>query len=409
MGMEAERRCAKCGQMIPWGQVECPLCTEQTTFLWSLRRDTFLLLILLILLLLFIATGFAAKIYHARERANAEGWYARGEAELQAGRPGAAVDDFRNALAYSRDNARYRLQLGEALIAAGRLTEARSHLLALWEHEPGDGTLNLELARLAVRQGSVPEALRYYHNAIYGEWEVHPAQQRRAARLELAQFLLRSGQKSAAQAELIGLAADLPPDPGLETQVGSLLLAAGEHDQALTLFREALRLEPRQVAALAGAGEAYFDMGDYNTADRYLRRALEADPHLTRAAALDTTARMVLQIDPFQRRLSRRERGDRAFRAFQQAMARLLACARQRGMDLQNGQGSNDLQKLYEQALEIQPDVRVRALEDDPDLRVSTLDVVFDIENLTARECGEPQGLDHALLLLGRSQGGGRP
>lgn len=385
------------------------MCMEQTTFLWSLRRETFLLLILLILLLLFIATGFAAKVYHSRERAIAKSWYERGEAELQAGRPGAAVDDFRNARAYARDNAQYRLRLGEALLAAGRLEEARGRLLALWDQEPGDGPLNLDLARLAVRQGSVPEALRYYHNAIYGEWEENPAEQRRTARLELAEFLLKSGQQAVAQSELIGLAADLPRDAGLQTQVGTLLLASGEHDQALTLFREALRLEPHLGAALEGAGEAYFDLGNYSAAENFLRRALEENPHLTRAAALAATARLVIRIDPFERRLSRRERADRVFRAFQQAMARLLDCSRQRGVDLQNGQGSSDLQKLYEQALEVQSDVRLRALEDDPDLRVSTMDIVSDIENLAARECGEPQGLDRALLLLGRAQGGARP
>lgn len=409
LGMTAERQCPKCGQIIPWGQVECPLCTERTSYFWSLRRDTFLLLTLLVLLLLFVATGFATKFYHAQEKVIAEQWFARGEAELRAGQASAAVEDFRNALAYSRDNAKYRLELDKALLAAGRLQEAHARLLALWEQEPGNGVLNLELARLAVRQSSVPEALRYYHNAIYGEWEKDPVEQRHAARLELAQFLLRSGQKAAAQSELIGLAADLPPDSGLETQVGSLLLASGENDQALKLFLEALRLNPGQEAALFSAGEAYYNLGNYSAAAHYLRRALEGDPHSTRAQTLAGTARLILSVNPSEPRLSRQERAKRTFRAFQQAMARLLNCAASRGINLQAGQESRRLQSLYAQAMDVQPDVQIPALGEDSDLRATVMDLAFDIENATAQECGQPQGLDLALLLLGRAQGGGRP
>ncbi len=407
--MAAERQCPKCGQVIPWGQVECPLCAEHTSYLWSLRRDTFLLLTLLILFLLFVATGFAIRVYHAQEEAIAGRWFARGDAELRAGQASAAVEDFRNALAYSRNNAQYRLQLDKALLASGRLQEAHARLLALWEQEPGNGMLNLELARLAVRQSSVPEALRFYHNAIYGEWEKDPVEQRRAVRLELAQFLLRSGQKAAAQSELIGLAADLPGDAGLETHVGSLLLTSGEYDQALKLFHDALRLNPRQEAALEGAGEANYHLGNYSEADRYLRRALEVNPNLTRAQTLGAIARLILSANPFQSRLSGQERAKRTFRAFQQALGRLLNCAALHEVNLQEGQESSPLQSLYAQAMVVQPDVRISALTGDPDLRATVMDLVFDIENATARECGQPQGLDLALLLLGRAQGGSHP
>jgi tetratricopeptide (TPR) repeat protein len=406
--MEVERRCAKCGKVIPWGESECPMCSEHATFLWSLRRDTFLLLTFLVLILLFIATGFAAKFYHAKERASAREWYNRGEAELKAGRASAAVEDFRDALAYSRDDPLYRLRLGQALVAAGRLDEARARLLALWEREPGNGTVNLELARLAVHQGALTDALRYYHNAIYGEWETDPAQHRRETRLELARFLLSAGEKAQAQSELIALAADLPRDATVEAEVGTLLLAAGEHDQALKLFREALDLRPRLGAALLGAGEVYYDLGDYRSAQVYLGRALEENPHLPRAASLAATSRAVLDADPFQRRLSRQERGHRTFRAFQLAIARLLNCAATRGVDLRSGSQSGTLQSLYAQAMDIQPDVQVSTLSDDADLRASTMDLVFDIEKITASVCGSPQGPDLALLLLGRTQGGGR-
>ena len=114
-------------------------------------------------------------------------------------------------------------------------------------------------------------------------------------------------------------------------------------------------------------------------------------------------------VNPSEPRLSRQERAKRTFRAFQQAMARLLNCAASRGINLQAGQESRRLQSLYAQAMDVQPDVQIPALGEDSDLRATVMDLAFDIENATAQECGQPQGLDLALLLLGRAQGGGRP
>jgi hypothetical protein len=92
--------------------------------------------------------------------------------------------------------------------------------------------VNLELARLAVREHAVSEAVQYFHDAVYSEWEGDPVLQRRAVRLELVKFLLASDQQAAARAELIGVAANLPPDPELRTQVGVLLMNAGGYDDA---------------------------------------------------------------------------------------------------------------------------------------------------------------------------------
>jgi tetratricopeptide (TPR) repeat protein len=409
--MQAERRCSQCGQVIPWGQVECPLCSPRGGFLWSLRRETFLAVILLILTVLFIATGFAAKFYHARQKALGQQWYSRGELDLRVGRAEAAVEDFRTALAYSRENARYRLRLGQALMAAGRLTEAQTYLLSLREREPGSGTVNLELAHLAVRQGSESEAVRFFHEAIYGEWDEGPAARRRAARLELAEFLLDAGDKARAQAELIALAADLPRDPQLQARVGTLLLRARAYEEALKLFRDALEESPGMEAALAGAGEACFEMYDFAGAQRYLSRAVGENPRLARAASLLETSRLVLSIDPLRRGLRGPERARRTLRAFRQALARLEDCAARRGVVLEARGGVTDLQRLYAAATGLKPRMRESVLRRDSDLVSTTLDLVFEIELATERECGAPPaaaGLDQALLLLARAQGGGR-
>jgi tetratricopeptide (TPR) repeat protein/predicted nucleic acid-binding Zn ribbon protein len=406
--MEPDRRCAKCGQAIPWGEPECPLCSERFGYFWSQRRDTFLIVVFALMILLFVITGYTVRRYHAVERGLAQDWYSRGEEALKASHAGAALADFRNALAYSRDNPLFQLRLAQALVATERVPEARTYLLNLRERDPGNGPANLELARLAVREHAIPEAVQYFHDAVYSEWDGNPAVQRRAVRLELVKFLLDSHQVAVARAELIAVATNLPPDAKLQTQVGALLMKAGGYDDALRLFRQALAAEPRSASALAGAGECYFQTGQYGQAKRYLDRALQHDPNLTPAAAIRDTARAVLDLDPFIPRLGEQERAQRAREAFDQAMTRLEACAAQRGIDLQAARGDL-LQTLYAQATTFQPRIRQRSLGRDSELLSNTMDLVFEIEKATSQTCGEPKGLDLVLVLIARQQEGARP
>ncbi len=411
--MELERSCPQCGRKIPWGQADCPFCSGKGRgYLWSLRRDWFLLLTFIFLVLMFVVTSFAARTYRNVERGFAVQWYVRGEDDLHEGRAEMALADFRTALSYSHDNEQYELRLAEALTEAGNTAgaraEARTYLLGLLDRQPGNATVNLELARLAARDHLIDDAVRYYHQAIYGEWDLDAVARRRNARLELVEFLLDEGQKDSARAELIALAADLPPDPALQTRVGTLLLRVGGYDDALKLFTEALRLNPLLAAALAGAGECYFHAADYEQAERDFARAVQQDPHLTQAAALRETAQAVLKLDPFNRRLSNMERGRRAATDFSLAMAHLQDCAAQRGIDLK-ANGSDPLQTLHGMALDLQPHAQQSTLSRDAEVLSEVMDAAFAMEQASAHACGEPQGQDLALLLIAREQGGAHP
>jgi tetratricopeptide (TPR) repeat protein len=407
--MQAERRCEQCGQLIPWGEQICPACGENGRFLWSMSRNALLLLSFLGLLFLFVVTSFVVKAYRAKEREVAQEWYVSGERELTAGRPEAALEDFRSALVYSRDDSHIELRLAHTLAAAGHFPEARAYLLNLWEREPGSGTVNLELARLAAHSGSAPRAVQYYHDAVYGQWDDDPAEHRRRTRLELAEFLLSVGQKAQAQAELIAMTAELPRDPALETQVGELLLNAGEYEHAERLFRQALRLRPNYTRALEGAGEASFEVGHYSDARRYLARASREAGLSPHSQSRLETATLILESDPLAPRLSGQERMRRTLMVFTQSMERLSGCAAARGVSFDNDLQQSDLQKMHALALALQPKVRERNLARDPDLLMKVADLVLEIEKVTERECGEPQGLDLALLLLSRLQEGGNP
>jgi hypothetical protein len=116
------------------------------------------------------------------------------------------------------------------------------------------------------------------------------------------------------------------------------------------------------------------------------------------------TATLVLEIDPLAPRLSTHERVRRVLLAFNQSMARLNGCAAARGVSFENGPQTSDLQKLHALALALQPKVRERNLARDSDLLLEVTDMALDIEKVTERVCGEPQGVDLALLLLSRVQ-----
>ncbi len=403
--MDTERRCSQCGKAIPWGEAECPFCVEGGSFLQSLSRETILLLCIPVLVVLFVITSFAATIYHSQQRALAQEWYLRGEAGLKSGQAPEAIKDFGRALAYSRDNRLYRLRLAQALQAANRPEEAGPYLLNLWQREPGNGTVNLELARLAVRRGEASAAIRYFHNAIYGVWERDPENQRGQVRLELCEYLLSRGERQAAQAALIELAADLPKDAGLYTHVGTLFLKAEDYSQALGTFRQALNLDPTQETALTGAGEASFRMANYRDARRYLERAVRLSPQDAPAAQRLEMTNMILSLDPLERGLSAQTRARRVVFAYQQAVERIRACALKREEALEGQQPATDLQTTYARVMQIGPQVRETVLRRNPDLLMEAQELVFEVEELTARDCGYPAGVDLALLLIARKHG----
>ncbi len=404
--MAEDRWCPQCRKVIPWGEAECPFCVEPGPFWRSLPRETILLLCIPILVALFVITSFAAKIYHSKQRALAEEWYEQGEGDLKAGQARKAIGDFDRALFYSRDNRLYRLRLAQALLATNQVEEARPYLLNLWQHEPGNGTVNLELAHLAARKGDAAEANRYFHNAIYGVWEKDPQNRRRQVRLELCEFLLSHGERQAAQAALIELAADLPKDAGLYAHVGTLFLKAEDYSQAFDTLRQALNLDPKQQTALRGAGEASFRMANYRDARRYLDRAVQLNPQDTTAAQRLEMTNLILSLDPLERGLSAQTRARRVVFAYQQAVERLRACALKRGEALEAQPPATDLQTAYARVMQIGPKVRETVLRRNPDLLTQALELVFEIEELTERDCESATGTDLALLLIARKHGG---
>lgn len=402
--MQGDRLCEKCGQLIPRGTTDCPLCSNPLVF--NMRRESIILVCFLLTGVLFGITGIAVTQFHARERALGRQWYARGQAKLSQGDAAGAIPDIRTALFHVPRNPDYQLRLAQALVASGHEDEAHAYLLRLWESNPASGSVNLVLAQWAMTAGDVPKVINYYHNAIDGVWPAGSTVRRRNLRQALCQYLIHNHRHTEALAELMALASETPDDPQLLTQVGGLFLKVQDYDSALKEYLRSLGLNRRQPAAWAGAGKAAFRMGNYDAARTYLTRALYENPRDTASAHMLGTADEVLQINPFDRRVPVRIRRRRAIFAFERALARLRACARSRGEKLQSPEPQTDLQKLYASAMSMKPMMREFLLRHDPDVMDSGMKLVFQIEQASASACGAPKGLDLALMLIGQRTGG---
>lgn len=403
--MLGDKVCAKCGQLIPRGTAACPFCENPLGF--NLKRETALALSFVLLVILFGITGIAVKQYHARERSLGRQWYTRGEKRMASGRASEAISDFRTALYHVRGNSVYQLRLAQSLVDAGSVVEARTYLLRLWESNPADGPVNLQLARLAIRTGDVSQVIRYYHNAIDGVWPAGERIQPRALRKALCEYLISQNHRTEALAELMVLSNETPNNAALRTEVAALFLKAQDYDIAFEQFRRSLRLNRRQPAAWAGAGKAAFMMGNYETARADLARARVENPHDAESAALLSTANDVIELNPFDRRVPASVRRQRAVAAFGIALQRLESCAKTKGETLSAAANpQTGLQRLYAAAMAMKPRMRLEWLRRDPDLLDSGMSLVFQIEQSTASECGPPKGKNLALTLIGLKNGG---
>jgi tetratricopeptide (TPR) repeat protein len=372
-------------------------------------RQRVLLISVLLLLVLFGITAFVSRQYHRKVHTLADRWFAEGERRFQSGDVAGALGDYRYALVYSPDNSVFQLHLAQALAAVGRVDEARSYLTNLLAESPGSAAINLELARIAARQGATAEALRYYHGAVYGVWEKDPLDMRWRVRRELCKYLLDSGAKAQAVPEAIALADETAPeDSERRKNAASLLLRAGVSSRALTEFQSVLSVDRHDTVALTGAGTAAFRMGQYELTIDYLSRLpreKRSEPAIVKMLA---TSRQVEAADPFRPSLSIAAKARRTANALAQSDSRLAACARQLGQSLVTTAPTTQLQQLHAQRQKMKRDWSTVNLRRYPNRIEPAMSLVFQMEDAAAQQCGTPQeGADYVLMLIARNRGGG--
>jgi tetratricopeptide (TPR) repeat protein len=356
--------------------------------------------------ILFVITLFMFRSFTAHRAELAQRWSERGREALNAGRPDQAIVALRTALSYAPDERSYELLLAQALEDAGHLEEAYNYFLGLWETEPGDGLINLRLARLAAERKETQTAVNYYRAAIYGTWEGDGTVRRREVRLELARYLIAHGDDNSARSELLIAGGNNPNDVGVELSLADLLEQADDPRDALSYYQNVLAQEPKNETALAAAGRMEYESGNFEEAHRLLEEA--AKEHEKTAPREDVPAGIETRLENSARILSLSPAGNLSAskRVVQILRARDLAKER---FDRCNAQVSgaresaSPLQTLGVRWTSRDASLSRAALAKDPAAQNETMQLIFDTEIQTNQLCGAPTGDDALLLLLARS------
>jgi tetratricopeptide (TPR) repeat protein len=392
--------------------------------------------------LLAVSTNYLYQSYASHQVKLADRWLQRGEQAMRDGKPQAAIDALSSALAFDPNQRNTQIKLAQALASAGRIQEATVYFNSLLESQQGSGVINLQLARLAVRQGDEAQAVNDYQRAIYGNWEGDGYVRRREVRIELIKYLIERQQLERARSELLVASGNAPGDDiSIQLEIASLMELAQDPTDALHLYKALLHLHPSLREALEGAGRTAFQLGRYLEAKHYLNHALEGpavdkEPPAAIATSRDNLnqATRLLALYP-STGLPPSVRMARVLTDRKLAMARLAECTQDRAAGRANdspqanapaAKSSNPLQNFASrfsrrpspptpnppaQPAPIDPlapitqrwqqlPVRISAseLEKDPELTQALIQLIYDTELVTQQVCGAPAG-DDALLL----------
>jgi tetratricopeptide (TPR) repeat protein len=407
--MTEERVCETCGN--PYAGTVCPNCAELDR-LPLLPSYSFIGFVFFLLLLIGLSvTRIAVSTFEAKQRSIAEEWQNRGSVDLSGGRAAAAIEDFENALVYDRENASFRMKLASALVQAGRYDEAQSHLRSLWEERPADSSVNLQLARLAARNGNLDQAERYYEGAIYGVWsdDSDPYVQREAVRLELAQALIHGNKNAKARAQLEMLSAELPASSPRRKDVGDLLMRAGAPRSAFQQYLEARGRAKGNSLALE-LSQAAFAQNDFALAAKWATTAVRENPDSKEAAEFARKAERVLANDPYQDGICEQKRTERIVRAFQTADTRLERCFSWYKPDPNAGNVAVSIPgvtpAIMQQvgnfrtwAEQLRPQMTTRRLRRRDDVEENAMRFVFQTQQFAAKNCSIPPTEDDSALI----------
>lgn len=360
-------------------------------------REPLLVSILVLITVVFSAlTHSYSQAYDRRRLGLGVEWYERGNRELADKHPDVAVADFRTALFYDPQNRGYSMRLAEALSQSNHVDQALNYYSSLWQSQPINGLINLQIARLYARKGDSVAAERYFNGAVFGDWPENSVENRRAASLELIHFYLDRGDTGHAESQLILLSGNLPEDPEWHTRVAELYLRVGDAQRALIQYREALRLNPGYLPAIHGAGEAALRMGNFHDAESYLARAVRLDSADLSSKQLLDVVQAVTALNPYERGIPEAEKIRRTLRAFDVIGTRLTSCGGERPASPMAG--------YYTKWKDLKAAANARFLTQHPEEIETLLDFTASAEKSAQPHCGGPTPEDSALLAIAQQQ-----
>lgn len=287
---------------------------------------TFALVLAAIAALFAIDTILVEK-ERAERRSEARQLYQEGLRLESQGAAPEAVDRLRSAFSDERDNPVYQRALAVAQLAAGKITDAQTELTDRLQRDPTDAAASLIMARTLVREHQLPQAIAFYHRAIYGQWEDDRMGSQNQARFELADLLAREGLRQELLAELLPLRTAAPGDAQTRKRIARLFIAAGSPSQAIGILRDILRQDGDDAEAWADLGEAEFQRANYRAARTGFLAALKLTPENRGIAARLALCNQVLALNPTERGIGSAEQYRRSLNLLQLTLGAVIGCA----------------------------------------------------------------------------------
>ena len=264
--------CMICRNEITQLGTECPYCKGRSVIAEG-ASPRMLAFVFSVMVGVFALTAIYARSFKGEGQDRGRLHFEAAEAELSQERYDEAVERYRDALLYSRDDPTYRLGLARALYAAGRYSESEVYLAGLRTGDPTSGIVNHLLARLAAQDGRIDQSVSYYRTAIDGNWSSGTDETRLRLLRELVDLLENAGRPQALRAALLELADLIPDDPAVRHRSAKLLLETGVLDQASSIYASLLASDANDLAAHLGRAEAEFRLGNYLTARNHYEEA----------------------------------------------------------------------------------------------------------------------------------------
>ena len=357
---------------------------------------------------LFAITLFLFRSFTAHRAVLAEYWSGIGIDDLKTHNPDAAIAALRTALVYAPGSREYELLLAQALgesNCSGCRDESYNYYMNLWETEPGNGSINLALARLDAQRKDRPAAINAYRAAIYGTWEGNGVDRRADARLELARYLIQGQDFSGARLELLTAGTNAPEAFDRSIEIATLLRQVNDLPDAWSFYQRALADHPADTAALAAAGGLAYESGDFEAAHRLLARALDTKtgvPPGPQARVMMENAQRILELMPTNA-LPLRERVDRILAARSIAKKRFDSCSAQ---FIDAPAPSAAIAQLGPRWSGSAGTATAATLTHDPSLQEDAMQLVFDTEAEAQKSCSAATGDDALLLTLANSPHG---
>lgn len=380
-------------------------------------RDGFTFAVLtLIAVAMYVITSLLFHSFERHRDSLGRQWTAKARASLAQGKPDEAVDDLRTALSFAPDDRANTELLAEALTAAGRNEQAANYYLGLWEQRPGDGLINLQLARVmrrahraghfAFRGGIVykddpsvaEKAVDYYRAAIYGTWENDALRRRREVRMELADYLIGLQKFPQAKEELLILAGNTPESAAFDEQLASAFQSLGDPDDALRFFKRAAEFDPKSMRALNNLVEYAFGEGEFDVAGKYLRTLSQrevktaADKEMReKLQAKQELVGKILELDPNTSPADRR--ATRLVLDARLAQRRLSMCIASVGRDGTGNESLLQMERDWKGTI-----AKAAELAEDASAMQALESRIFDTYKITSLRCGTPLTLEDKAL-----------